>query len=104
MTSLQKYNITEDRIVYIKVKGNFTGESPDIYETFLTKNKVPKNVLILQRVQERIEEYYKFELDVEAPLRLMQLIACETVENSKGYFQRNLLKVTKASIDGIIGA
>ena len=47
VASLEKYNITEDRIVYIKAKGNFTGESPEIYERFLTKNAVPKNTLIL---------------------------------------------------------
>lgn len=144
--SLKRYNITEDRIVYIKAPKHFTGESPEIYEQFLTRNKVPKNVLILhdggnafkrgsRSILEEMgyanhvvyptevhqylspndnnlhgckaawrEQYYDFVLDVEAPLRLMELIDQDSVKNARYYFKRNLLNVTRFSVDELLGA
>ena len=47
-------------------------------------------------------EYYKFENDVSAPLRLMQLIDLDTVKNSKRYFDTNIIRVKKSQIDHIV--
>jgi transposase len=49
-------------------------------------------------------EYPKFADDVSATLRLMQLIDCDTVANSKKYFMNNLLRVKKSHIAHVVGA
>jgi hypothetical protein len=50
-----------------------------------------------------LPDYYKFADDVSASLRLMQLIDQDTVENSKYYFERNLLLVRRSDLGAIIG-
>ena len=45
--ALDKYNITEDRIVYQKSTKHYLAESPDVYEDFLKHYNIPKNHLIL---------------------------------------------------------
>jgi hypothetical protein len=47
-------------------------------------------------------EYNKFENDVEAPLRLMQLIDREAEKNSRKYFDDNILRVKKSQVAEII--
>lgn len=47
VTALEKYNITEDRIIYQNNNKNYYAESPDMYEHFLNHYGVPKDTLIL---------------------------------------------------------
>lgn len=49
------------------------------------------------------QEYYKFENEVSASLRLMNLIDLDTVENSKTYFRKNLFNVKRSDLDEVIG-
>lgn len=45
--SLERYNITEDRIIYTKSDKNYFAESPDVYEDYLNHYDIPKDTLIL---------------------------------------------------------
>jgi transposase len=49
--ALKEYNISEDRIIYVKSEKNYFAESPDVYEQFLKhyemKKKIPQTALIL---------------------------------------------------------
>ena len=47
-------------------------------------------------------EYSKFQHDVEAPLRLMQLIDLDIEKNSKKYFLENIIECKKSDVDQII--
>jgi hypothetical protein len=48
------------------------------------------------------EEYYDFENDIEAPLRLMRLIDLDCVNNSRHYFQRNLFNIKRSQIEQVM--
>jgi len=48
------------------------------------------------------EEYFDFGNEISAPLRLMQLIDCDTVKHSKYYFERNMLHVTELGVGRVI--
>jgi hypothetical protein len=45
--ALKEYDITEDRIIYVKSDKNYFAESPDVYEHFLKHYQIPQNALIL---------------------------------------------------------
>jgi hypothetical protein len=45
--ALEKYNIKEDRIIYVKGKKNYFAEAPEVYEQFLKHYDISKNDLIL---------------------------------------------------------
>ncbi len=45
--ALKKYNIKEDRIIYVQSKKTYFAESPEVYEHFLTRYEIPKDDLIL---------------------------------------------------------
>jgi transposase len=47
-------------------------------------------------------EYYKFDDDVSATLRLMQLIDQDTVNNSRAYFENNILRIKKSDLERVI--
>lgn len=44
---LKRFEITEDRIVYMQDKKNYCPETPDVYESFLKRYNVPCDMLIL---------------------------------------------------------
>ena len=43
---LKRYNLSEDRISYVKSGKNYFAESPDVYEHFLTHYQVPQDTRI----------------------------------------------------------
>ena len=47
-------------------------------------------------------EYPDFDDDPEAALALMTLIDCEAEANAKYYFERNILRVTKARVEQVM--
>jgi hypothetical protein len=49
------------------------------------------------------EEYHEIGDSLSAPLRLMELIDFDTVNNSRTYFRNNLFEVKKSHLKGIIG-
>ncbi len=40
--ALEKYNIKEARIIYLKGKKNYFAEAPEVYEQFLKHYDIPK--------------------------------------------------------------
>jgi transposase len=49
------------------------------------------------------KKYWELGDSISPSLYLMQLIDCDNTKHSYRYFQNNLIKVSKASLDGIIG-
>lgn len=47
LSALEEFDITEDRVVYVKSKKHYRGESAEIYEHFLGSYDIPKETLIM---------------------------------------------------------
>ena len=98
--ALQRYNITEDRIIYTKSDKNYYAESPDVYENFLDHYDIPKDTLILhdggnayKRQKTSIFDTKGFKNHVEYPTDVHQFLSpndnklhgCKTIWKEEYY-------------------